>query len=306
MWKQRTLKLWRTLKEGMVNFRRNGWLSLATISILSLSLFIISVAFLISLGANLVVENFENRVNITVSFNPDIAEERILTIQQNLKRFREIESVEYISRDQALTQFLDQSNNDPEIRQAIEEIGENPLLASLVIRAKNQSDYEKIAQVLNQSEYKEEISRINYERNKRIFDRLNTISLAAKKFGLSVGIAFALIAVLITFNTIRITIYSHRQEFEIMRLVGASNLYVRMPYIFEGMLYGLSAGLITLLLLAGATYGVRGFTQGAFPQGDLFQVFLEHLPLLSLSTMLSGVFLGVISSYIAIRRYLRV
>lgn len=306
MWKQRTLKLWRTLKEGMVNFRRNGWLSLATISILSLSLFIISVAFLISLGANLVVENFENRVNITVSFNPDIAEERILTIQQNLKRFREIESVEYISRDQALTQFLDQSNNDPEIRQAIEEIGENPLLASLVIRAKNQSDYEKIAQVLNQSEYKEEISRINYERNKRIFDRLNTISLAAKKFGLSVGIAFALIAVLITFNTIRITIYSHRQEFEIMRLVGASNLYVRMPYIFEGMLYGLSAGLITLLLLAGATYGVRGFTQGAFPQGDLFQVFLEHLPLLSLSTLLSGVFLGVISSYIAIRRYLRI
>lgn len=306
MWKQRTLKLWRTLKEGMINFRRNGWLSLATISILSLSLFIISVAFLISLGANLVVENFENRVNITVSFNPDIAEERILTIQQNLKRFREIESVEYISRDQALTEFLDQSNNDPEIRQAIEEIGENPLLASLVIRAKNQSDYEKIAQVLNQSEYKEEISRINYERNKRIFDRLNTISLAAKKFGLSVGIAFALIAVLITFNTIRITIYSHRQEFEIMRLVGASNLYVRMPYIFEGMLYGLSAGLITLLLLAGATYGVRGFTQGAFPQGDLFQVFLEHLPLLSLSTMLSGVFLGVISSYIAIRRYLRI
>ncbi len=306
MWKQRTLKLWRTLKEGMINFRRNGWLSLATISILSLSLFIISVAFLISLGANLVVENFENRVNITVSFNPDIVEERIITIQQNLKRFREIESVEYISRDQALTEFLDQSNNDPEIRQAIEEIGENPLLASLVIRAKNQSDYEKIAQVLNQSEYKEEISRINYERNKRIFDRLNTISLAAKKFGLSVGIAFALIAVLITFNTIRITIYSHRQEFEIMRLVGASNLYVRMPYIFEGMLYGLSAGLITLLLLAGATYGVRGFTQGAFPQGDLFQVFLEHLPLLSLSTMLSGVFLGVISSYIAIRRYLRI
>ena len=306
MWRQRTLKLWRTLKEGVINFRRNGWLSLATISILSLSLFIISVAFLISLGASLVVENFENRVNITVSFNPDISEERILIIQQNLKRFREIESVEYISRDQALTQFLDQSNNDPEIRQAIEEIGENPLLASLVVRAKNQSDYEKIAQVLNQSEYKEEISRINYERNKRIFDRLNTISLAAKKFGLSVGIAFALIAILITFNTIRITIYSHRQEFEIMRLVGASNLYVRMPYIFEGILYGLSAGVITLLLLASAIYGVRGFTQGAFPQGDLFQVFLEHLPWLTLGTLFAGMFLGVISSYIAIHRYLRV
>ncbi len=305
MFKQRFLKLWRTFKEGIVNFRRNGWLSLATISILTLSLFIISVAFLISLGARLVVKNFENRVNITVSFNPDVTENRIHEIEQNLRRFREIESVAYVSRDEALTQFLSQSGNDPELRQAIEEIGENPLLASLVVRAKNQSDYEKIATVLSQS-YKDEISRINYERNKRIFERLNTISSAAKRFGLLVGAAFALIAILITFNTIRITIYSHRQEFEIMRLVGASNLYVRMPYIFEGVLYGLFAGIFTLLLLAGATYGTRFITQGAFPQGSLFQVFLDYLPWLTAGTLALGMFLGVVSSFIAIRRYLRV
>lgn len=306
MLKQRFLKLWRTFKEGMVNFRRNGWLSFATISVLTLSLFIISVAFLISLGARLVVESFENRINITVSFNPDVSEERIREMENNLRRFREIESVEYVSRDQALTQFLDQSGNDPEIRQAIEEIGENPLLASLVIRARNQGDYEKIAQVLNQSEYKSDISRVNYERNKRIFERLNSISSAAKRFGLVVGMAFAAIAVLITFNTIRITIYSHRNEFEIMRLVGASNLYVRMPYIFEGMLYGLFAGLMTLLLLTGATYGAKRFTEGAFPQGNLFQVFVDYLPWLIPGTLLLGVFLGVVSSFIAIRRYLRV
>lgn len=306
MFKQRFLKLWRTFKEGIVNFRRNGWLSIATISILTLSLFIISTAFLISLGARLVVKNFENRVNITVSFNPDVTESRIHEIEQNLRRFREIDSVNYVSRDEALTQFLSQSGNDPELKQAIEEIGENPLLASLVIRAKNQGDYEKIANVLSQSEYKDEISRINYERNKRIFERLNTISSAAKRFGLFVGIAFALIAVLITFNTIRITIYSHRQEFEIMRLVGASNLYVRMPYIFEGALYGLVAGLFTLILLAGATYGTRFITQGAFPQGSLFQVFVDYLPWLSAGTIALGMFLGVVSSFIAIRRYLRV
>ncbi len=306
MLKQRFLKLWRTFKEGVVNFRRNGWLSFATISVLTLSLFIISVAFLISLGARLVVESFENRINITVSFNPDVSEDRIREMESNLRRFREIESVEYVSRDQALAQFLDQSGNDPEIRQAIEEIGENPLLASLVIRAKNQSDYEKIARVLNQSEYKGDISRVNYERNKRIFERLNSISNAAKRFGLIVGVAFAVIAVLITFNTIRITIYSHRQEFEIMRLVGASNMYVRMPYIFEGILYGLCAGIMTLVLLTGATYGAKSFTEGAFPQGNLFQVYVDYLPWLILGTLLMGVFLGVVSSFLAIRRYLRV
>lgn len=306
MLKQRFLKLWRTFKEGMVNFRRNGWLSFSTISVLMFTLFIISASFLISLGARLLVESFENRVNITVSFNPNVSADRIREMEGNLRRFREIESVEYVSREQALEQFLAQSNNDPEIRQAIDEIGENPLLASLVIRAKQQSDYEKIAQVLAQSEYKDDISRVNYERNKLIFEKLNKISRAVERFGLIFGIVFALIAVLITFNTIRITIYSHRHEFEIMRLVGASNMYVRMPYIFEGILYGLTAGIVTLVLLAGATYGTRQLTYNAFPQGNLFNVFVDYLPWLVVGTLLLGVLLGVISSFIAIRRYLRV
>ena len=302
---QRTLKLWRTFKEGMTNFRRNGWLSFATITILSLSLFIISFAGLVTIGTRLIVSNLEDRISVTVSFNPDVLEGRILAMKEDLKRFREIESVEYVSREQALEDFLKSNGNDPIIRQAIDEIGENPLLASLVVRAKKQSDYEKIATVLGSSQYQTDISRINFEKNRKIFERLNSISQAARKFGLSLGVAFGLIAILITFNTIRITIYSHRQEFEIMRLVGASNLYVRMPYIFEGILYGLFAGITAVILVALGAYGLSNFTEGAFPQGNLFQVFLAYLPMISSLTILLGVLLGVISSFIAIHRYLK-
>ncbi len=302
---QRTLKLWRTFKEGMTNFRRNGWLSFATITVLSLSLFIISLAGLITIGTRLIVSNLENRVSVTVSFNPDVAESRMLEIRQNIEKYREISSVEYVSREKALEDFLGNNGNDPIIRQAIDAIGENPLLASLVIRAKNQADYEKIATVLENSPYQGDISRINFEKNRRIFERLNQISHAARKFGLSLGVAFAIIAVLITFNTIRITIYSHRQEFEIMRLVGASNLYVRMPYVFEGILYGICAGLAAIGLVALAAYGLAGYTEGAFPQGNLLQVFFAYLPTLAVTTLLLGVFLGVISGFIAIHRYLK-
>ncbi len=302
---QRTLKLWRTFREGMVNFRRNGWLSFATITILSLSLFIISFAGLITIGTRLIVSNLEDRISVTISFNPDIDENRILVMKEDLKRFREIESVEYVSREQALDDFLKSNGDDPIIRQAIDEIGENPLLASLVIRAKKQSDYEKIATVLKASEYQTYISRINFEKNRKIFERLNSISEAARKFGLFLGAAFGLIAILITFNTIRITIYSHRQEFEIMRLVGASNLYVRMPYIFEGILYGLFAGVTAIALVALGSYGLSGFTEGAFPQGNLFRVFMDYLPMISVLTILLGILLGVISSFIAIHRYLK-
>ncbi len=302
---QRTLKLWRTFKEGMTNFRRNGWLSFATITILSLALFIISLAGLITIGTQLIVSNLENRISITVSFNPDVTESRILEVKQYLERAREIESIDFVSRDQALETFLSNNGNDPVIRQAIDEIGENPLLASLVVRSKNQSDYEKIAKFLETSPYQTDINRINFEKNRRIFEKLNYIGEAARKFGLALGVAFGVIAVLITFNTIRITIYSHRQEFEIMRLVGASNLYVRMPYVFEGILYGLFAGVTAVALVALSAYGLAGFTKGAFPQGDMFQVFVAYLPTIMVSTICLGVFLGVISSFIAIHRYLK-
>ncbi|MEP7162170.1 MAG: permease-like cell division protein FtsX [Candidatus Moraniibacteriota bacterium] len=303
---QKSLKLWRTFKEGLTNFRRNGWLSFATISILSLSLFILAMAFLITVGTREIVRNLETKINITVSFNPDVIEEKILSVKEKLGHFREISSVEYISRDAALSDFLEQSGDDPVIRQAIDEIGENPLLASLVIRANDQGDYEKIAKVLSESEYKTDISRINYEKNKRIFERLNKINAASKKIGLIFGLVFALIAVLITFNTVRITIYSHRQEFEIMRLVGASNLYVRMPFVFEGILYGLFASVFTLVGLGIATWFMAGMTTGAFPQGNLFNLYLSELPFLSLGVLVIGVGLGVISSFIAIRRYLKI
>lgn len=296
---QKTLKLWRTFKEGMTNFRRNGWLSFATISVLTLSLFVMAFGFLMSLTANSVLTNWEQNINIVVSFEPDVDESRILVIRDELKKYREIAKIEYISRDQALDDLI--RNRGDLIKDAVEAIGENPLLPSLSVQARSQADYETIVTALEQSQFHSEIHGINYKQNKNIYDRLNTISHSAKKLGLIFGIAFTFIALLITFNTIRITIYSHRQEFEIMRLVGASNLYVRMPFVFEGILYGLSAGILTLGMLAGVSFGLKALTNGF-----LFQVFLTHITVFAIGVIVVGVLLGVISSFIAIRRYLRV
>ncbi|MEK7181825.1 MAG: permease-like cell division protein FtsX, partial [Patescibacteria group bacterium] len=211
------LKLWRTFKEGMLNFKRNGWLSFATVSILTLSLFIVSLSALLGLTTHLVLQNMKEKVTVSVSFNPDVKEERILEIKDELSKYtKEISSVQYISRDKALEDFIAQSGNDPVITQAIEEIGENPLLASLVIKAVTPENYPLIVDQIESSTFQNDISRINYERNKKIFERLEKINTATRKAGLFLGTMFIFIAILITFNTIRITIYSHRQEFEIM------------------------------------------------------------------------------------------
>ena len=115
----KTLKLWRTFKEGWQNFRRNGWLSFATISILSLSLFIVSLSVLLGTTTHFVLEGMRDKVSVSVSFNPDVPEDRILAIQGELAKYtKEISSVDYVSRDQALQDFLAENGNDPTIAQA--------------------------------------------------------------------------------------------------------------------------------------------------------------------------------------------
>lgn len=303
----KTLKLWRTFKEGKENFRRNGWLTFATVSILTLSLFIVSLSFLIGMTTSLILENMRSKVSVSVSFNPDVTEERILQIKNEISKYtKEIVSVEYVSRDKALETFLAESGNDPIIAQAVKEIGENPLLASLVIKAVRPEDYPLIVSQIEGSTFQNDVSRINYAKNKKIFERLDHINQTTKKAGLILGFIFIFVAILITFNTIRITIYSHRQEFEIMRLVGASNIYVRMPFVFEGALYGLVAAVLTTGFLFGMAYYFSPFTAGALPQGNLTSLFLSSFWSIFGGLILLGVSLGVVSSAIAIRRYLKV
>lgn len=301
-----TLKLWRTFKEGKENFRRNGWLTFATISVITLSLFIVSLSLLIGITTQSILQNMRGKVNVSVSFNPDVTEERIMEIKNGLSKFKkEIASVEYISRDDALKQFLADSGNDPIIAKAVEEIGENPLLASLVIKAVTAEDYPLIVEQIKNSAFQNDISRINYAKNRKIFDRLDYINKTVKSAGLVLGALFIFVAILITFNAIRITIYSHRQEFEVKRLVGASNLYVKMPFIFEGALYGLVASIITVILISGVAYYVSPLTEGAVLQGNFMSLYLDYFLYIFAGVILLGISLGVVSSAIAIRRYLK-
>lgn len=299
------LKLWRTLKEGFQNFIRNGWLSFATISILTISLYLVSLTFMIGITANLLLNNVKEKINISIYFNPNAEESEILNVKNKLQTFKEIKSVEYVSKDQALQEFLEMGKNDPSIQQALDEIGENPLLASLVVKANQSNQYDTINQAIENSDFREEVSRINYEKNKIIIERLNRIVNFSREVGLIIGLLFILIAILITFNAIRITIYSHKQEFEIERLVGTSNLYIRMPFIFEGIFYGFSASIVSALMLLVTAKILSSFVQRTISQNNLMSLYLSNFCYIFGILFALGIFLGVISSFIAIKRYLK-
>lgn len=302
------IKLWRTFKEGAANYRRNGWLTFATVSVLTMSLFMMSLAALIGFAGHLGLRSLEEKISISVSFKPEAGEARILSIKSELENYQEIASVRYISRDQALDDFLRDGN--PVFSEAVKEIGENPLFASLVIKATDPKHYDVIAAQIGGSDYRNDISEVNYERNKKRIEGLASLTDRARDIGFMFGAVFTLVAIMITFNTIRLTIYSHRQEFEVMRLVGASNLYIKMPFFFEGVFYGLSAAIVTLILLTAAAYALSHNIFGLFAEitggRTFFNVYLSFLWALVPSMLIVSVLLGIVSSSIAIRRYLRI
>ena len=301
------LKLLRTFKEGLRNYTRNGWLTVATVVVMTLSLFNVGMAAIRDINANLIMDNLRDKINISVSFNPDVTEASILSIKKDLEKYKEVASIEYISRDQALSNFVAMSDNDPIITDALEAIGENPLLASLNIKAHSPEQYDVIANALLQSTFKDDISYNNYKKNKVSIDSLSDSSEKTKKGDLIFGIISIAVSFLITFNTIRINMHSRRSEFEIMRLVGASNTYVRMPSVFEGILYGVTAIPVTLIALLVFLNTVMVPNPGLFITSDLLlNAYESHFIQISLLITVFSLVLGALGGFVAVRKYLKV
>lgn len=300
------LTLRRTFTSGFTHFRRNGWLSFAVISIIALTLLIISTLIVLSIAANIIIRSVQDKVDISVYFKSEIPETRILEFRSAVLQYKEVKTADYVSKNRALDEFKAKNQDNPVILQSIDAIGDNPLNASVNIKATTPDKYEIIATAIQNSAFKDDIGRINYAKNKIVIERLNNVLSTTRKVGAVLATLFSLIAVLITFNAIRITIYAHRQEIEIMRLVGASNPYIRMPFIFEGVIYGAISAVVVMLFLFPLIRFAAPFIAGAVSVRDVQANFLHYFWLIFLVQIVVGIALGTISSLIAVRRYLKV
>jgi cell division transport system permease protein len=308
------LKLGRTLKAGLQNFYRNGWLSIATISVITVTLFIVNLQLASISANNLLLEDVKDRVSVSVYFNSDVSENDVEKVKDKFLKYQEVSSIEYISKEQALTDFQARNENNEILKQSLEELGINPFEPSLKIKAHNPDDYELIVSSIEQSEFKDIISSVNYHKYKEVIDGLNNEIKSNQKSAIVLGVTLSVIAVLITFNSIRITMYSYRQEIEIMRLVGASNNYIRMPFVWEGILYGFISVAVAIplfyvylrFLAVGDTAGsILPFSSSLYLEKFLSDYFIQHLWMIIAVQLALGIFLGVVSSAIAIGKYLK-
>ena len=305
------IKFKRVLKAGFVGFWRNGVVSLASVAVMVVTLFVIgSVIFLLATLDSSLTE-IKNKVDINVYFATSAATEDILALKKKLEKMPEVARAEYVSREDALANFKKKHENDALTLQALGELPDNPLGAILNVKARTPSQYESIANFLK-SEGSAEIGasaiieKVNYYDNKTAIDKLGRIIDSARKLGIALTIALVAISIIIVFNTIRLAIYIAREEISVMRLVGASNRYIRGPFVVTGVVYGFFAAALTLLIFYPLTYYLGTATENFFSGVNLYRYYGAHFGEIFGIIVGSGVFLGAVSSYLAVRRYLGV
>ncbi|MBI2122364.1 MAG: ABC transporter permease [Candidatus Sungbacteria bacterium] len=296
-----TLK--RILKTGFLNFKRNGWLSAATVMVMVLSLFVLGNLIFLSAFASTILAEFGSKIDVSVYFASDAPEENIFAVKKDLESHPDVAQVQYVSRDEALQVFRARHKDEELIGQALEELGENPLQASLNIRAKNPAQYAAISEFLSGKKYPV-IDKINYFENKLVIERLSTILNSVRGGGSVLVLVLSIIAILVSVNTIRMAIYTMREEIGIMRLVGAARWFIRGPFLVSGVLYGASAAILTVLIFFPLVWLISPRLILLMPSFDLFQYFLMNLLEFSAILFGTGILIGVFSSFLAVRKYL--
>jgi len=302
------IELKRIIKAGFINFARSGVISWAAVLVVTITLSVITAIILLQAVLHFSLDQIKDKVDVTIYFNVNAEESKIISLKESLEKLPEVEKVSYFSANESLKLFRERHQNDYSTIAALDEISSNPLGGYLNVKAREVSQYESIANFLNGDNTlvlgsTSIVDKINYHQNKIVIDRLNNIISGAQKLGFLVTLILIIISIIITFNTIRLAIFISKEEIGVMRLVGASKMRVRGPFMVEGAIYGIIATIFTLIIFLPVTIYL-GNNMTNFLGINVYDYYISNLFQISVIVLLSGIFLGIVSSFIAIRKYI--
>lgn len=268
---------------------------------------LITISFFLSLLVitGKTTESLKDKVDMSVYFNDSTSNDQVFAIQNLLLSRSDIKKVDYVSKEKALELWRQRNKDNEKIRDVISS-SDNPLPRSIEIKTQNPEDLEKINTLLSSDDYKSLIKDISYRKNKDLINRLVNITNFIKLVGWTLSFVFVLIAVLIIYNTIRLTIFARAEEIAIMNLVGGSDWYVRGPFIIEGIGYGLLGAIVSSVIY-------YFFFKFSVPVAERYLGLTDiNSSYLGISfwgiiglQLLLGLTLGIICSVIAIRKHLK-
>ncbi|EST55440.1 cell division protein FtsX [Brevibacillus panacihumi W25] len=293
--------LGRHVREGVKNLGRNGWMSFASISAVAITLLILGVFFILAMNVNYFAQSVEKQVEIRVFLDVLATKENVQQVEENIKAIPKVASVTFIPKDEGLKQFKESLGEKAYLFEGLEK--DNPLPDAFVVKTTQPQDTSAVAAQIKKLEF---VNNLNY--GEGTVEKLFAVTGAVRNVGIAFIIGLGFTAMFLIANTIKLTIVARRREIEIMKLVGATNWFIRWPFFVEGLLMGIAGALIPTIMLAVGYYYLLDAIHSSFEASQLFKL-LPLFPLVNqvaLALLAIGAFIGIWGSLVSVRRFLRV
>lgn len=286
----------RHVREGLKNIGRNGWMSFAAVGSVVVSLLILGVFLAVAMNLQAITKDVEAQVQMDVFIIQGTSRSDIDRIESRLKALDGIKSVEFISKEDAVKLMVQKYKEHKDLFAGLEL--ENPFPDKFVVKAQDPRQTLQLADQIRTFPYVEKVSD-----GREVVEKLFGVMDVIRWVGGALILGLALTAVFLISNTIKITIYSRRREIEIMKLVGATNWFIRWPFFVEGLLMGTLGALIPVVLIAlGYAYTVKNLSNTFIPLIPLNALILE----VGGSLLLIGALIGMFGSTFSVRKFLKI
>lgn len=303
------LTFFRAIKFAGQSFFRNIWLSIVTIVMIVLSLLSISSIYTLSLITENTLKAIEQATVVYIDLTAQATDDQSATIVKSLKELEMVKDAEIVSKDEALESFKSRHQNDQLIIKALESLSSNPFTGSIRLSVNNIDDFPTILKELSKPEFANvlAIDDQEFSDSKLLIEKLSSFSNKMQKGGLILSIIFMIIAILVVYNTIQVAIYTHREEIGIMKLVGASNMFIRSPFLIEAGIYCLTSIIIQTVILYLIFIGIQPYLTSFLQQYSvsLVSLFAQNWQWYVIYQFIVCLAITMLSAYIATRKYLK-
>ena len=297
----------RIIKSSFQDIGRNIWLSLVTVVILILALFTVNMLLVVKVIGDTAVGAIKEKIDINLFLKSNAPENEIMVLKAKINALSEVKNVDYISKADALENFRTKHQGNPEILEALQEIGKNPLTPTLVIMPSNLENFDNLINKLNNFDDKIIESR-NFTNYKALIDKINNITKKASEAAILLSSIFVFITILVIYNSVRVAIYTHKREIVIMRLVGASKSFIQMPYLLSSIVYTLVGVIFVMIAFYPFLTILQPYLETFFVgyNVNLLNYFYENALMIFGLQFLGAAFISLFASFLAVRKYSKV
>jgi len=300
------IQFWRVITTGIRNFSRNAWLSMAATAVMTVTLTLVITSFISNSALTSTIKGVTDKIDVSVYLKDSVTPDQEKTLEAKLLADTNVVSVKYISKDQALATYRNQNAANQKLLEAISAT-DNPLPASVQVKTHDPKKLDSISTIVSQPDMKDlQSDPPSYSgSNKVTIDRIVSVSDFFKNAGTVGSIIFVIISILIIFNTIRMAIFTRRDEIEIMKLVGATKWFIRGPFLIEAAMYGIIAAIIATTLAYFLLLGGGPKLAAYIDVNSTIHLFRSYPFVIIGAQLLIGIAIGVFSSLLAMSRYLK-